>query len=216
MPSRRRSRWSWMWRDPRSELVEPVSNDSNEPPLLDLYKIALDEYRFQVNLNWSRSQYYIILNLGILGLATGLLRLEDQERAFYLGSGLYLAGVACCFLALTAGKVQRGYYRQAKKHKGHLEKLLELEELAIRTTPGMGGTTQRLGRVTTFHNAMLTIILVLDLGGIAFSAWSLVDRNDDSTNQEQPEPERPATSFPASPTPLPSVPPETHPLRSGR
>lgn len=142
--------------------------------LLDLYKISLDEYRFQVNLNWSRTQYYIILNLGILGLATGLLRLENQTLAGAVGTGLYFAGVVCCILALAAGHVQRTYYRQTKKHKAFLEGLLELDDLAVQTTPGMGNKTKRLAKVATFHNVILFILLVLDVVGLSYSCWQLL------------------------------------------
>jgi hypothetical protein len=43
--------------------------------LLNLYGKALDEYRFQVRLNWDRTQYFLALDLGILAAAAGLVRL---------------------------------------------------------------------------------------------------------------------------------------------
>lgn len=165
MFSRRRSRSFSTPSDPTSA----KSPAESSPPLLDLYKIALDEYRFQVNLNWSRTQYYIVLNVAILGLATSLLRIEDQTLSAVVGTGLYFAGTVCCVLALFAGAVQRSYFRQTKAHKAKLEKLLKLDDLAIRTTPGMGGTARRLAKVTTFHTAIISILLILDVGGLAYS-----------------------------------------------
>lgn len=129
----------------------------------------MDEYRFQVNLNWSRTQYFIVLNVAILGVATGLLRLDDRQLANGIGIGLYLAGAVCCLMALVAGRVQQSYYRQAKTHKARLEEALELGDLAIKTTPGMGGTARRIAKVTTFHTAIISLLLLLDLGGLTYS-----------------------------------------------
>lgn len=162
----------------RSSFKPPETISTSDPKpesasLVDLYKIALDEYRFQVNLNWSRTQYFIILNLGILGLATGLLRLDDERLSAIVGTGLYFTGVICCILALVAGSVQRSYYRQTKTHKARIEALLGLGDLAIRTTPGMGSTARRLAKVTTFHNAILSILLLLDCTGLTYSIWQV-------------------------------------------
>lgn len=111
-----------------------------------------------------------MLNVGILGLATGLLKFDDQQRAPAVIYGLYLAGALCCGLALVAGRVQRAYYRQTKAHKAKLEALLGLDDLAIKTTPGMGGTARTIAKVTTFHTLILTVILALDIAGIGYAA----------------------------------------------
>lgn len=149
----------------------------------DAYKYALDEYRFQVNLNWSRSQYYIVLNLGIVGLATGLLRVDDQNLAAGVGIGLYLVGAVCSVLTLFAVHVQQGYYRQARDHKARLEEKLGAADLAIRTTQGMGNTTRRLAKVTTFQNVILSMLLALDLAGLGYSTFSLLEGDDPSSPQ---------------------------------
>jgi hypothetical protein len=160
-----------------SQRPSPTSSPSSEPrfegeapSLVDLYKFALDEYRFQVNLNWNRSQYYIVLNLGILGVATGLLKVADERISASISIGLYIAGVVCCVLSLAAGRVQQGYYLATRNHKRRLEELLDLGDLAIRTTPGMGSTTRRLGKVTTFHTLIISILLCLDLLGLVYSS----------------------------------------------
>lgn len=146
------------------------SEDRERAELFALYRIALDEYRFQVNLNWSRTQYYIALNLGIFGVATSLLKLNDPKLASLVGIGLYLAGGLCCVLSLIAGHVQREYFRQTKRHKAAIEARLELGDLAIRTTPGMAGdTARRLAKVTTFNTVILSIVLLLDAAGLGYS-----------------------------------------------
>jgi hypothetical protein len=62
---------------------DPLSSET----LLDLYKIALDEYRFEVRLGWDRTTYFLVLNSAILTVATGLLKLQDPP-AVYLFIGL--------------------------------------------------------------------------------------------------------------------------------
>ncbi len=56
-------------------LTEPVASEDEESrrqELVDLYKVAVEEYRFQVDLNWKRTQYFLALNVAILGVGTGL------------------------------------------------------------------------------------------------------------------------------------------------
>lgn len=156
----------------RTSSKSPRALDSDTPAEwhrdLELYKIAMDEYRFQVNLNWNRTQYSIVLNLGILGLATGLFRGEVDGTAV-VGIGLYVAGIVCCVLSLIAGRVQRGYYRRTKEHKALLERRLALGDLAITTTTGMGSTAHQLAKVTTLHIVLLSLLLLLDAGGLSNS-----------------------------------------------
>jgi len=47
------------------------------------YKVAVDEYRFEVKLGWDRAMYYMVFNTAIISVGTGLLKLEDPP----LGSG---------------------------------------------------------------------------------------------------------------------------------
>jgi hypothetical protein len=135
--------------------------------LLELYKIAMEEYRFQVNLNWSRTQYYLVLNVGILGVATGILQLARSGVGILVGA-IYIAGIACAVLSLAASRVQLGYYRAARTHKADIEQQLELGPLSISTTPGMGSTLRRFGKVTMFNNFTLCVLALADaIGAVA-------------------------------------------------
>lgn len=51
-------------------MPESLSSDL----LLSLYKIAVEEYRFEVTLNWDRTAYYLTLNSGLVAVAAGLLK----------------------------------------------------------------------------------------------------------------------------------------------
>jgi hypothetical protein len=132
--------------------------------LFALYQIAIEEYRFQVNLNWSRTQYYLVLNVAIFAAATGILQLA-KSTVGALVAGVYLAGAICCGLALVATRVQQGYYQAARDHKADIESKLELGPLSLATTPGMGSPFRRLGKVTTFISVMLSLLAAIDLAG---------------------------------------------------
>jgi len=132
--------------------------------LIELYKISIEEYRFQATLNWNRTQYYLGLNVGMIGIATGILELSSGGVGFLTG-GLYLAGAVCSLLSLAAVRVQHDYYRTARNHKARLEAELGLGGLSISTTPGMGSTVARLGKVTTVNSVLLCILAVMNSVG---------------------------------------------------
>ncbi len=58
--------------------------------LLELYKVAVEEYRFQINLNWARSKSYVLLNSALIISTYGLLRLPSFKFAEFLTAPLFL------------------------------------------------------------------------------------------------------------------------------
>lgn len=100
------------------------------------YRLAVGEYRFQVDLNWRRSEYFFVLNIGVLIAAATLLASESLPRALVglvFGLGALLAG-----LSFLANNTQHSYYKAARELKEKLEDRLQLGEFALQTTPGMG------------------------------------------------------------------------------
>lgn len=137
--------------------------------MIELYRIALEEYRFQVNLNWNRTQYYLALNIGLIGIATGILELAEGSVSLLTG-GLYLAGLVCCSLSYAAVRVQQGYYQAARDHKAAIEHCLGLGDLSVTTTPGMGSTIRRLGKVNTFNLVVLGVLALMNAIGVVVVA----------------------------------------------
>jgi hypothetical protein len=66
---------------------------------MELYKIAVEQYRFQVNLNWDRNKFYILLNSSLIAAASGLLRIPTVKNAEILTDPLFALG----FLAALIG-----------------------------------------------------------------------------------------------------------------
>jgi hypothetical protein len=154
-----------------------MSTASSEPPatisqltderLWEHYDRCIDEYRFQVNLNWSRSQYFFVLNVGVLIAGIGLLSASPVPTAAPIV--VFLLGALCAGIAMLVSRTQHGYYRNIRDLKQRLEVRLALGDDRIATTPGMGGVRARLARLTTLQAVVLGALCLADLFGAAVS-----------------------------------------------
>lgn len=142
----------------------PAGAELSQEHLLRIYGIAVDEYRFQVNLNWLRTQYYLVFNVGIVALATTLVRFITGGLQLFVAT-LYIVGFVCCLLCLAATRSQEEYYHAARDHIAVVEKRLGLTDLRLGTTPGMTGLVRRFGKVKTFNRVLLWLIAVLNIVG---------------------------------------------------
>ena len=144
----------------------------SDPPLdreelREHYGRALDEYRFQVDLNWKRSQYFFVLNLGVLVAATGLLS-ASKPRAELIAA-LFVLGAILAAVAAYANQIQHGYYRRTREVKRALEERLELGDLALQSTPGMADPNAGRTPVRVRHalTGFLAALGFADLLGLA-------------------------------------------------
>jgi hypothetical protein len=144
-----------------------VNEAAPDEELQRQYDRALDEYRFQVDLNWRRSEYFFVLNVGILIAAATVFSSKGVPRA--LVALLFLIGALLAVLSFLANDAQHTYYRAARALKQRLEERMDLDDLALTTTPGMGSSFSRLGRVRTFLKVMLVAIALVDIGGAALA-----------------------------------------------
>lgn len=136
------------------------------------YDLAVAEYRFQVDLNWRRSEYFFVLNLGLLVAAATLLASHKVPRL--LVAAVFLVGLLLAVLSILANETQTSYYHSARDLKKQIEDKLGIGEFALATTPGMGSGIGRLGKVGTFLRIMLAAIALTDLIGaglIAHRQW---------------------------------------------
>jgi hypothetical protein len=158
--------------DPTAEGDRPASHD--EEVLWKLYAHAVEEYRFQVNLNWQRLQYFLGLNLAILGVGAGLLRLGsegDPDPNNLLPALVFLAGVGLSLAAWHLARKQQGYYRSARDRMTAIADQLGVADLGVATTAGARGeSTSRWAKVRTVNEAVLAGLAVLNAIGAAF-AW---------------------------------------------
>jgi hypothetical protein len=103
-------------------VADPFPSDK----LLDLYKIAIDEYRFEVRLGWDRTTYFLVLNSAILTVATGLLKLDNPPVVYGFIAVLYLFGCATSLVGSMSITKAHEYYRRTVVKKTLIENCLGL------------------------------------------------------------------------------------------
>jgi hypothetical protein len=106
-------------------MVEPLAPDK----LLDLYKIAIEEYRFEVRLGWDRTTYFLVLNSAILSVATGLLKLDNPPVVYLFISLLFAFGLMTSLIGSRSITMAHEYYRRAVVKKTVIEERLGLTSI---------------------------------------------------------------------------------------
>ena len=139
----------------------PQGGGEDGVPPADLYKIAVDEYRFQAQFNWSRTQYLLAFNAGILAVAVGLASQQGRLTATVFGLGAVAA-----VLSVFVVKVQHGYYRAARDHMRRIEdQLLIPTDQRLDTTAKLGGR-KRTVSVNMVVYLLLGCVVVANVVGI--------------------------------------------------
>jgi hypothetical protein len=143
-----------------------------------LYTILVEEYRFQVSLNWQRSQYLLALNLGLLGAGTGLLGITSST-ARTLTSALFLVGAFVAVASIRVVTLQHEYYRSTRSRKVRLEEELDVTGSAPRPTAGMRGEARgpkfspSSWSVTDVIRILFGLLAIIDLGAASAAFESL-------------------------------------------
>lgn len=168
----------------------PLSRDQ----LFDLYRVALDEYRFEVKLNWDRTVYYVGLNSGVISVATGFLKLSGAPPIDLLVAVLFFVGMVLSALGVRAIRKGHEYYRRTIVQKTLIEDHLGLTKeiegypgrptLTVGTTVGQKEHLQilhggeewvrrglRRGSITFLVVAILWLLAAADLAGVLASLW---------------------------------------------
>lgn len=131
-------------------------------PPANLYRIAVEEYRFQAQFNWSRTQYLLAFNAGILAAAIGLA--SQQGRLAAIAFGL---GVVAAVLSLLVVKVQHGYYRAARDHMRCIESELDIPDSQRLDTTAKLGDRNRTISVNMVVYLLLGAVATANALGIA-------------------------------------------------
>ena len=170
--------------------------------LIELYRVAIDEYRFEVKLNWDRMQYYAVVNSGIIAVGTSLLRDASSPAVILLSAMMFLVGLIMSVIGIVATHKGREYYQATVLKKTIYEQLLGLNNLV----PGMGhpnatlavGTTggqqevvrilagqvsttflKRLirNRIVSYFIWLLILLAFVDSAGIVYAVWRVSELN---------------------------------------
>ncbi len=206
----------------------------DRPELLRLYELQIQEYRFQVQLNWDRTKHYIVVNGTVVGIAAALAKAGASPSVLGLIALLLLLAALNCFLGAYAIRLGHTYYREIRRRKTVFEKALGLLEtrdgvppgsFAIGTTSGMaaeiakaqGATDARSrGWMRTITGQTIALLILMGTGSAVGSAcmvreaWKEHRRGTTERGAASPTPATAASSQSAAPvlSPLPStVPP---------
>ena len=144
--------------------------DGDGVPPADVYKIAVEEYRFQAQYNWSRTQYLLAFNVGILAAATAVASQPGKSAALVFGLGAIAA-----LLSMSVVQVQHGYYRAARDHMKRIEAAVALPpDQRIDTTANLGGRRRKVLSVNQVVYLLLASVAVADLVGRAIDRFSRI------------------------------------------
>jgi len=157
--------------------------------LLAIYRVAVEEYRFEVRLNWDRTKYFLLFNSALVSAATGLLSVPLPPWGSALVGLIFFAGSVTSLAGIQAIRTGHRYYRRALYKKTLVEKVLGLgtrlagheypdATLALTTTPTQAGRDEilyntapwlerplRRGSVVFLACMMLWVLLAINLGG---------------------------------------------------
>ena len=129
-------------------------NKERRDLLLSVYRSAIEEYRFNVNLNWDRTKFFLALIAGLIGAGVGLLRFASDSipaATFLIFFFVLIFGIT----RLADQAIRRGkeYTAEAIYKKTVVERELGLlnqipgypfddkPNLSIAVTRGMANTT---------------------------------------------------------------------------
>jgi hypothetical protein len=147
------------------------------------YEIVLQEYRFQVQLNWDRAKHFLIFNTAILAAAVALYKNGATMEAKLGVAALMFLAAANSLVGRRAVGQGHEIYREIRSLKTELEKRLGLGPLAIRSTLGMKrehdeaaeGTPAtgkpRLWSINSQLRALLLLIGAFSTVGASYAAF---------------------------------------------
>ena len=148
--------------------------------LIDLYKVAVGEYRFQVNLNWDRSKYVLVFNTAVIAVGTGLVN-DGYRLATPLLVGIFAVGLAAAALSAIAVTLQHDYYRSTRDRMLAIAAELGIDAWGVASTPGARDErTTFIARIGKVQNILYTLLLVA--GWLTCLGWSTSSGGENRTS----------------------------------
>jgi hypothetical protein len=167
--------------------------------LLKVYSTAIDEYRFNVQLNWDRTKFFIFLSSGLLAAGVGLIKIaQDSTQTWIFLVVFFFLSAFINIFGLNTVSVGKGYYREAvfiktilERELGLLKALPDLTDaranLSISVTDGQrdfvkilfGGSRQvRRQRfpqtITEYTEAIFWTMLFINWLGMMIALWNVM------------------------------------------
>ena len=137
-----------------------------------LYELIVNEYHFQVKLNWNRNKFFIIINLAIVFLAFFLLGVVEFQIVQYFISYLFFLGILTSFIGLQTLLKGIEYRRRIILQKAKFESMLRID--GLNTTVRMqeafrNGETEewikripRFGTINFYLSSLFFVLILLN------------------------------------------------------
>ncbi len=144
--------------------LRPEGSGGDDMPPIDLYRLAVEEYRFQAEFNWKRTQYLLAFNVAILAAGTAV---SGQFGAYAVP--VFALGAVACLLAIMVMRQQRDYYRAARDRMARVEELFKIAPEARVDTTSTLGRRDRFISVTGLIYLLTGMVALADLGAILYA-----------------------------------------------
>ena len=144
---------------------ESRGNGGDGVPPADVYKVAVEEYRFQAQYNWSRTQYLLALNAAILAASTAVASRPGHSAAL-----VFALGIVTAALSSLVVRVQHDYYRAARDRMRRIEQAVAIPDDQRMDTTSTLGERRRFISVTQVVHLIFAAILVADVIGVVLIA----------------------------------------------
>jgi Flp pilus assembly protein TadB len=131
----------------RANVASPVAHvhhrftdgEADSVPAADIYKTAVEQYRFQAQFNWSRTQFLLTFNAAVLVAATVVASTSSH------GALVFALGAVAVLLTVAVLRTQHDYYRAARNHLRLIEHTLQLpQHVRLEATSATGHRRSKL------------------------------------------------------------------------
>jgi hypothetical protein len=143
-----------------ARLPNGQSGNSDGVPPADIYKAAIEEYRWQAQFNWTRTQYTLVFNTAILAAATAVASHGGRSAVLVYGLGVVAAVVSALVV-----RTQHDYYRAARDRMKRVEEDLAIPPDHRTNTTSTLGHRRRTASVTQLVYLLLGAMCVADVTG---------------------------------------------------
>ena len=128
---------------------------SERDGLYDLYRLAIEEYHFNVKLSWDRTRFFVGLNAVLVTAASAAIRFLDRPELLLIPVSI-LAAVTC-WLAIQTARNGHSYYKTLIEDQLGLTNPLPAYEfsgatLSITSTPNQADSQEILTNTEEWLN----------------------------------------------------------------
>lgn len=115
--------------------IRPESGGGDALPPIDLYRLAVEEYRFQAQFNWTRTQSLLVFNTAILAAGTAV---SGKFGTFAVP--VFALGIVACVVGILVMRQQHSYYCAARDQMTRIEEQQHIgRDVRVDTTSTLGG-----------------------------------------------------------------------------